>query len=259
MMMPDSERETIHSFARELAVLGGSVAMRWFRDADLVSERKSDQTPVTVADRNAEKEIRSAIRKRFPDHGVVGEEYGEEYSTRRHRWIIDPIDGTKSFIRGVPLFTTLVAFVDGSEVETGVIYAPATGEMVSAYRGGGAYDEQNRTVSVSRREVLSEAWVLTTDPVDFYRRRPSMMRNLLARSSAIRTWADAYGYMLVARGDADVIIDPIMSVWDIAPLSVIVREAGGHFTDINGHIDDLGSSAIASASEPLHRSVLECD
>lgn len=248
--------QDIHAFARDLARIGGASAMEWFRSSDLTLERKSDDSPVTIADRNAEKAVREVITQRYPDHGILGEELGDATADRYPRWIIDPIDGTKSFIRGVPLFTTLIAYEDQSGVQVGVIYAPATGEIVSALRGGGAWDEHGRAVGVSRCRNIGDAWIMTTDPVDLNRREPVLARYLVERSGAIRTWADAYGYLLLARGSIDAMIDPIMSPWDIAPLSVIVREAGGVFTAIDGSVDDLGQSAVAASTSELHHAII---
>ena len=240
------------SFAR----LGGRLSLDWFRRVDLAVERKADESPVTVADRAVETAVREAISRRFPDHAVVGEEFGGRLGESSHEWIIDPIDGTKSFIRGVPLYTTLVALVVDGTPEVGVVYCPPTGEMVAAARGCGAWDEYGRPVRVSGRETLEEAWFLTTDPADLYQREPRWTRGLLESTLSVRTWADAYGYMLVARGDADLIIDPIMSPWDIAPLGVVIREAGGTFSDIDGADRAIGRSAVAAASPELHRAAL---
>lgn len=254
-----AERPVDHEilvFARELARIGGDTAMKWFRSADLVAERKSDDSPVTIADRTAEEAIRRAIAERYPDHGILGEEFGGADGDVLPRWIIDPIDGTKSFVRGVPLFTTLVAYEDSHGIGAGVIYAPATGEMVSAGTGDGAHDEEGRTVHVSSCGRIEDAWVMTTDPVDLNRREPGISRILLERAAAMRTWADAYGYLLLARGAVDAMIDPVMSPWDIAPLSVIIREAGGVFSAIDGVVDDLGDSAVATATPELHRAII---
>lgn len=247
----------LRAFACDLARIGGDTAMKWFRSSELVTERKSDDSPVTIADRTAEGAIRAAIASRFPDHGILGEELGDATADRYPRWIIDPIDGTKSFIRGVPLFTTLVAYEDENGIQVGVIYAPATGEMVSAVPGAGAVDENSRPVHVSACRRLEDAWIMTTDPVDLHRREPSLSDHLMENAGAIRTWADAYGYLLLARGAIDAMIDPIMSPWDIAPLSVIVREAGGVFTAIDGAIDDLGHSAVAASTGDLHRLIID--
>jgi histidinol-phosphatase len=225
--------------------------------SDLAVERKADSSPVTVADRQVELAIREAISRRFPDHRVVGEEHGGHLGEGGFEWIIDPIDGTKSYIRGVPLYTTLIAMLRDGVPQVGVVYCPPTGEMAAAAVGCGAWDEFGRPLRVSRCTRLEEAWVMTTDPADFIRRRPAGVAHLFAESASVRTWADAYGYMLLARGDADVMVDPVMSPWDIAPLGVIIREAGGIFTDMDGEDRLVGDSAIAAATPELHESVLD--
>lgn len=248
--------DELHDFAREAARIGGCATLDWFRRSDLVVEEKSDETPVTIADRTTERVIREEILRRFPEHAVVGEEDGGAISGNGLEWIVDPIDGTKTFVRGVPLFTTLIAILDDGVPIVGVIYAPATGEMVSAASNCGARDERGRTVRVSGIQAVAAAWYGTTDPADFYRREPAFSTALLDRCLAARTWADAYGYLLLARGSIDIMIDPIMAPWDIAPLGVIVREAGGVFTDLDGMERKIGTSAVACATPELHREVL---
>ena len=243
--------------ARDFARTGGDLSLRWFRREELEIEHKADDSPVTAADRAVEQAIRRSILRRFPDHAVVGEEYGGALGQQRFEWIIDPIDGTKSFVRGVPLYTTLVALLVDGTPQVGVVYCPATGEMASAAHGMGAWDELNRPLRVSGVTELSKAWLGTTDPSDFLRREGGWAENLLRQAEASRTWADAYGYLLVARGDMDLMIDPIMSPWDIAPLPVIIREAGGVFFDIAGGQPALGSSAVAAASPALAENALE--
>ncbi|TVR66055.1 MAG: histidinol-phosphatase [Spirochaetaceae bacterium] len=247
----------IHDFARDVARIGGQVTLEWFSRTDLAVERKADDTPVTIADRTTEKVMRDAIRQRFPDHLVVGEEEGGEITGSGMEWVIDPIDGTKTFIRGVPLYTTLLAVLLEGVPQVGVIHAPATGELVSALLGQGAWDERRRPVRVSAVKRLENAWYVTTDPADFYRRDPGFSTALLDRCASARTWADAYGYMLLARGAIDIMIDPILAPWDVAPLGVIVREAGGVFTDFSGVAQNVGESSLACATKELHREVLK--
>ena len=246
--------QTLHDAAREVARIAGATAASYFRSGVAI-ETKADATPVTEADRAAERVARAAIERRFPNHTILGEEYGGAIEPSGLQWILDPIDGTKSFVRGVPLFTTLVAVCDGRTPLVGVIFNPITGELVSALDGGGAFDERGRRVSVSGTARLADAWTGVTDPVDFARRAPRAWEALVQGSASMRTWADAYGYLLLARGDLDLMIDPIMSPWDIAPLGVIVREAGGTFTDVAGNRNDLGDSCIAAASSELHAEV----
>ncbi len=253
--LPRDQLLAWHDAARELARVGGQATGEWFGRGDLAVERKADRSPVTVADREAEARMRAWLAGRFCGHAVVGEEHGGELTGRGCEWVLDPIDGTRSFIRGVPLYTTLVALlVDGIPV-VGVIHAPATGELVSAAAGCGAWDQAGRPVRVAATTALEEAWVLTTDPVDLARREPRLAAGLLAGCAGLRTWADGYGYLLLARGDADVMVDPELSPWDVAPLGVVVREAGGVLTDLAGERDDLGASAVAAATGALHAAV----
>jgi len=257
--VPDLPRDQLlawHDAAREVARQGGLATLRWFGARDLEVERKADRSPVTVADREAERVLREALAARFPGHRVVGEELGGELTGRGCEWILDPIDGTRSFVRGVPLYTTLVALlVDGAPV-VGVILAPATGELVSAAVGLGARDQAGRPVRTAATTRLRDAWALTTDPCDLARREPQLSAGLLAGCAGLRTWADGYGYLLLARGDADVMVDPELSPWDVAPLGVVVREAGGVLTDLGGAGAGLGTSAVAAATAELHAAVL---
>ena len=186
----DDLREYLDA-AREFARVGGAVSLRWFRADALEVERKADDSPVTVADRLTEETVREAIQRRFPDHSIVGEEFGGELGAHRYQWVIDPIDGTKTFVRGVPLYTTLVALVIDGEPNVGVIYCPATGEMASAAVGCGAWDERGRRIRVSDTTRLEEAWFFSTDPADLLRRHPEWGHALISHSAAVRTWADA--------------------------------------------------------------------
>lgn len=250
--------EQIHQTARAVALSGGEVAMRWFRNRDLEIQLKADESPVTAADRTTEETMREMILRAYPDHGILGEEHGGSLDSAGPLWVVDPIDGTKTFIRGVPLFTTLVAFLLDGIPQVGVIHAPATGETVSAWLGGGAWDETMNRVHVSADRPLNEAWFGTTDPSDLFRRHPEFTKKMLQECEATRTWADGYGYMLLARGDLDIMVDPIMAPWDIAPLGVVVREAGGVFTNFAGGEEAMGCSGIAVASAGLHRRVMAC-
>lgn len=242
--------------ARVFAELGANHTLRYFRRSIDV-ERKADASPVTIADRETEATIRRAIIDRYPDHAVVGEEYGGSLGTNEWEWIIDPIDGTKSFIRGVPLYTTLVALVHRGRPVVGVIAAPAADELVYAAVGTGSFDRDGTRLAVSSCTDVASAWFGATDPRDLAERRPRFHDEISRSVGAIRTWADAYGYLLVARGAIDVMVDPILSPWDIAPLSVVIREAGGVFTTFAGDSDDLGDSAIAAATPELHQAIVE--
>lgn len=237
--------ETLLEAAEALARLTGGVAMRHFRSR-LTIETKGDGSPVTVADRAAERAAREWLGQRFPADGIVGEELGNEREDARRRWIVDPIDGTKSFVRGVPLWGTLVALAEGDEVLVGAAYFPAVEELLVAAPGEGCWwnGARCRVSAVSR---LEEATLLTTDD-RFPRNTGRKARfDALARQVAVsRSWGDCFGYLLVATGRAEIMVDDIVSEWDAAALQPIITEAGGVFTDWRGRATAFGGSAIAT-------------
>lgn len=229
----------------ELAKLAGDEANRFFRQ-NVAVEIKGDGSPVTAADRAAETVAREWIRSRFPDDGILGEEFGLEKPDAARRWVLDPIDGTKSFIHGVPLWGTLVAIVEGEHVLAGAVYAPPTRELVAAAVGEGAWFNGERTY-VSQTGSLSAATLLTTD--DRFPGRPTRRArwNALADASRIvRTWGDCYGYLLLATGRADIMVDDLMNPWDAAAVQVVIEEAGGRFTDFRSRSTAFGGDSIAT-------------
>lgn len=226
------------------AKAGGAVALRYFRTGVTV-ERKQDFSPVTVADREAEQEAVAVLQKAFPAYGVLGEEFGERDGSGA-RWIIDPIDGTKSFIRGIPFFATLIALEEDGEITTGAVYAPATGDLLYAQRGAGAFD-QNGPLRVSTVDNIHRA-MLVFGGVGLLRTRgywPAYER-LVDNSGRQRAYGDYFGYTFIARGQAEAMIDIDLKPWDLAALKIIVEEAGGRFTDFDGRATAFGGSAIAS-------------
>jgi histidinol phosphatase-like enzyme (inositol monophosphatase family) len=231
--------------AAEVARLTGDAALKHFRTT-LNVETKGDGSPVTIADREAEQIARAWLGKRFPSDDILGEEFGGAPSSAGRRWIIDPIDGTKSFVHGVPLWGTLIAVCDGTDVLAGAAYYPATGELICAAPGEGCWWNDSRT-QVSSVSVLRDATALTTDArfSDQISRREGW-RELAERVFLARTWGDAYGYLLVATGRAEVMIDPVMNPWDAAPFLPIIGEAGGVFTDWGGQRTAFGGNAIAT-------------
>ncbi len=230
---------------QEVARLAGDVALRHYRAA-LTVETKADGSPVTIADREAEEAARAWLASRFPDDGIQGEEFGESVGASGRRWIIDPIDGTKSFVRGVPLWGTLVAVAEGDEVLAGAAYFPALGEMLSAAPGEGCWWNGQRA-RVSETSTLAGATVLVTDDRAF---RSSALRDgwrtLSGEAAVARTWGDCYGYLLVATGRAEVMVDPVVNPWDIACFLPIIEEAGGVLTDLAGTRTAFGGTAIAT-------------
>lgn len=231
--------------AAELARITGMVALRHYR-TNLAVETKADGSPVTVADRAAETAARAWVQSRFPQDGVLGEELGEERPGAARRWIIDPIDGTKSFVRGAPLWGSLVALCEGERVLAGAAYFPAVDELVAAAPGAGCWWNGSRC-QVSTVGALADATVLTTDERFSERPERAAPWRALARAASVsRTWGDCFGYLLVATGRAEVMCDGTMSVWDAAALQPIIEEAGGVFTDWLGVPTAFGGSAVAT-------------
>jgi histidinol-phosphatase len=242
------------AFALETVHLAGRLTLGHFQ-TDTPVDLKADVSPVTVADREAEAFIRRQIAAFYPADGVLGEEEGGEAGGRGERWVIDPIDGTKSFICGVPLYATLLSFERDGEAELGVCYFPALDDMIYAERGAGAF-LNGRPIRVSRKASLERA-VLSCGSFGSMKRyrRLDPFLDLSERVLATRTWSDAYGHALVAKGMIEAMVDPIVNPWDISPMSIIVREAGGVFTDLEGN-HALSNDAISS-NGLLHDQLLE--
>jgi len=241
--------------AGEVARVAGLVALEHF-GRELHVETKSDGSPVSEADRAAERAAREWIEHRFPIDGVLGEELGLVRPDAPRRWIVDPIDGTKSFVRGVPLWGTLVAVTEGERVLAGAAYFAATGELVVAARGEGCW-WNGRRCRVSDVGDLAQATVLATDDrfPERHARRDAWAQ--LAGAAAIaRTWGDAYGYLLVATGRAEVMVDDIVTAWDAAPFEVIIPEAGGVLTDWTGAPSAFHGDLIVT-NRALDRAVRE--
>ncbi len=239
-----AELEELMNFAAELARQAGQITLRYFRR--VAPERKADGSFVTAADLEAEAYLRAEIRKRFPEDAVLGEEAGEQPGASGRRWIIDPIDGTYSFVHGVPFYGVLI----GLEIEenpcVGVVYLPALGELVCAASGVGCFWNGAAT-HVSQTATLNDSLLLATDfyvceQYGFGRAAERLQRAVASR----RTWGDCYGHVLVATNRADVMLDPVMNVWDCAALLPIIEEAGGTFTDWRGRRTIRGGNAIST-------------
>lgn len=229
----------------DVARIAGDVALGHFKRGVAV-EVKSDGSPVTVADRAAELAAREWISARWPADDILGEEFGIALGSGARRWFIDPIDGTKSFVRGVPLWGTMIGVAIGAEIVAGAIYCPAAGEMVAAATGHGCWWNGVRC-TVSSIGDLESATLLTTD--DRFLERPERRerwRSLGMDVGVSRTWGDCYGYVLVATGRAEAMADDIVNPWDTAPLMPIIREAGGVLTDWSGAHTAFGGDAIAT-------------
>jgi histidinol phosphatase-like enzyme (inositol monophosphatase family) len=233
------------NFAMDAAWQAGQLTLAHFQTGVAV-QWKEDDSPVTAADRGAEKLLRELIARRFPGHAVVGEEFGEADNDSTHRWIIDPIDGTQSFIRGVPLYGVLIGLEVAGEVVVGVAHFPGLREMVSAARGEGCR-WNGRPVQVSGVTRLEEALVSHTEVATLEDERTRSFWNRIKAATRVqRGWADCYGHCLVATGRAEIMLDPLMKVWDCAAIAPIVEEAGGTFTDWDGNSTIYGGDAIST-------------
>jgi histidinol-phosphatase len=229
----------------------GNITIEYFRTEDLVVNLKDDDTPVTIADHKAEEYLRETIASAFPEDGILGEEYAERQGASGYRWIIDPIDGTKSFIHGVPLYGTLVAVEHGGQSVLGVIRIPALDECLYAAKGQGAWyfvgHNQPKPARVSQRKPLAKALFVTSEVISFDQTgRRAAYDRLQSATRLTRTWGDCYGYLMVATGRADVMVDPVMAIWDAAALMPILEEAGGTFTDWKGQRTIYSSEGIAT-------------
>lgn len=242
-------------FAVEVAWRAGRAALAHYQTG-VAAEAKPDASPVTAADRAAERTARELIADRFPDDAILGEEEGETGAGAELRWILDPIDGTKTFVRGVPLFGVMVALQHGERAVLGVLHFPALDETVYAAQGLGCW-WNGRRARVSDTAAIGEALVVTTDSTALERSaRGDGWRRLAAAAALTRTWGDCYGYALVATGRAEAMLDPVLSIWDAAALGPIIEEAGGVFTDWHGTPDHLVDSAVAT-NAALARTIRE--
>lgn len=241
----NTELDQLREFAVEIARGAGDITLQYFRKRPETSTKK-DGSYVTIADREAEAYVRRQIAERFPDDGIVGEEEGESPGRSGRRWIVDPIDGTFAFVHGVPFYGVLIGLEIDGEASVGVINIPALGELVSAAKGSGCF-LNGEPARVSTTARLDDALLLATDFTACERYGFGPASELLQRrAKASRTWGDCYGYVLVATGRADVMLDPVMNLWDCAALLPIVEEAGGTFTDWRGARRVDGGNSIAT-------------
>ena len=249
MTMP-VDRELLEN-AVDITRRAGALTLQWFQSSTLTIERKRDGTPVTEADRAAETLIRDELRRRFPDDSIVGEEFADHRGASGRTWYIDPIDGTKAFSHGVPLYSNLLAMSDAGGSALGVINIPALDEIVYAARGLGCH-HNGAPCRVSTTPTLDGAYV-STSGFGYWPR--AALDRVLDSSCFLRTWGDGYGYFLVATGRIDAMVDPVVNTYDIAPMSVILAEAGGRFSDFTGVDRADGGSGVATNGH-LHDALL---
>lgn len=245
----------IFSILNEINLQAGAIVRRYY-GAPIEVERKADQSPVTEADREVERFIRGALAKHFPSHGLYGEEYGECEGSSAYRWIIDPIDGTRSFLLRTPLFGTLIALEHERKPVLGSIYLPIQNQLMIGSRQSGTFLNGKRCF-VSRTTKLSEAKLMITDPsVLVGETADAAIRRLCERVEITRGFGDCFGYFLVASGAADVMIDPVLEYYDVAALGPIVEGAGGRLTSLTGG-DVLDERSAVATNGLLHEEVLE--
>ena len=244
----------IKMFARHLANISADVIKPYFR-SNVKIEFKQDKSPVTIADKKAEEIMREQIMKEFPDHGITGEEFGNYKEEAEYKWTLDPIDGTKSFICGALSFGTLIALLKDGEPILGVINHPILDEFLIGDNNKALIND--KLSYVRKCEQLSNAIILTTDHLNIEKyRNLKRFEALIKKVKLYRQWGDCYGYYLLATGYADVMIDPILSVWDTMALIPIIKGAGGIITDYQGDNPVQGDSIIAAASG-IHQQVVE--
>lgn len=234
------------NFTQETAYLAGRQTLSNFNTGVPV-DFKADDSPVTIADKNAEALIRQRIEKAYPSHAIVGEEFGESDSAdSAYRWFIDPIDGTKSFMRGVPLYGVLIGLEIAGRVEVGAAYFPGLDEMVAGATGEGCW-WNGRLCHVSQETDLSRAFVSHTDVANFTNFGRAEEWEKLQKATYYRAgWSDAYGYLLCATGRVEIALDPIMNAWDCGPFPAIMREAGGYFGDWSGNETIYAQESLAT-------------
>lgn len=256
----------LRNWMEEIARGAGEITLRYFNKPNLEIITKSDASPVTRADRESEEYLRKRIREKFPNDKILGEEFGEDTPSpglspggersNERRWILDPIDGTQSFIRGVPLYGVMIALEESGIITHGCVHFPALNEMISASRGHGCFwnDERCR---VSKIERMEDATLLATDFRRLEGKLPGAVRDTIIRKvKTVRGWGDCYGHFLVATGRADIMLDPKVALWDTAPLGVIVEEAGGRALDFSGN-DTVYSPTLITTNGELAAEVKE--
>ncbi len=248
--------------ALEAARAAGGVTLQYFQGDQLGTISKADGSPVTEADKGAERVLRAAIEEAFPDDAILGEEFGERDGQSGYRWILDPIDGTVSFVHGVPLYGTLVGIYKGDTPVVGVVHIPALSETVFAARGGGAWwipgpGQDARPAGLSDTKDLADAMLVTTS-LEYF--EPGSGEAIYARlrkaCKRMRGWSDCYAHVLLATGRCDAVIEPTIKPWDIAPMACILGELGGHLTDWAGTSRIDGGHAVATNAH-VHAGLLE--
>ena len=265
--MSDSETQNRLELAKKIAKSAGQLTLNYFQTDRFDVIKKGDGSPLTIADQEAEKHLRAAIKESFPNDGIVGEEFGTTAGDSGYCWILDPIDGTKSFISGVPLYGTMVAVEKVAEADAvrqsivGAVYFPGLDTGIYAARGQGAWSfkgaEAPIRAQVSKKSSLSDS-VLVTSAVEAFGDRDAtqIYQELADALYFCRSWGDAYGYYLVATGTVEIMIDPMLNIWDAAAVQPIIEEAGGMFTDWAG-VSRMDAGESIGSNGLVHPAVIE--
>ena len=240
-------------FIKHLCYESGKIIKTYFRQPVKI-ETKGDSSPVTIADKKAEQKLRELIGKEFPQHGILGEEFGHVNPDAKYQWVLDPIDGTKSFISGALSFGTLIGLLKNGKPVLGVFFQPVLNELLIGDNQICTLNDQKVTFRPCK--AITEATLLITDYLDIKRYQDIKAFDKLAEQvNLFRSWGDCYGYYLLASGYADIMIDPVMNPWDVLPLIPIIQGAGGIITDYQGNDAVRGKSAVAAARE-IHSRVI---
>ncbi|MCR5183121.1 MAG: inositol monophosphatase family protein [Opitutales bacterium] len=254
-MLDEEKILELKKFADELADCAREIVSAYHAKAFTEIETKPDGSPVTVADKECERRLRAMIHERYPDHGIIGEEFGNENTDAEFVWSLDPIDGTKSFVSRVALYGILFGVLHEGKPCIGVIDQPISRERIVGDGKSAFYN--GRKVQVAGTRNVEEALLLTTDLIDCEKEHPQEnWQALLHRAKLFRTWGDCYAYMMVANGRADIMADPVLSPWDLYPLLPILRGAGAVVSDWRGN-DPLHATSILAANPVLHEKALE--
>ena len=212
--------------------------LNWFQK-EITVQQKADQSPVTIADQKAEEILRERIQKQFPDHGIIGEEFGNQDTNREWVWTVDPIDGTRSFIQGIPLFATLLSLLHKGEPVVGIICLPALGKTAWAVKGQGAFCGEQR-LQVSTHSRIQDSFLATADRYCFREKKYLRLWNHVHSQARItRTYPDAFGHLMAIQGSVDIMIDPWAYVWDFAPCKILAQEADGTFANFTGNQNSI--------------------
>lgn len=254
ILSPMNDLEEILDIATDIAEKAAQLAFSYFRQPILI-EMKANQTPVTVADKKTEEFIRKSLLEAFPGFGILGEELGEESTHNQYVWTVDPIDGTRSFVRGIPLFGTLIGLLDKGEPIGGIMVLPALEETYWAGADLGAYCNGHQ-IHVSQAHDLKKSVLGMGDVYAFQEaRKEKLFQALVDKTEICRGYTDCFGHSLVLRGALDAMVDPVVSIWDIAPLACLIEEAGGEYFDFNGE-RTIRSSNFVTCGPGLKKEIL---